>query len=325
MKIDNVFDITKKKNDSGEIILTCAPIGRQTVWFSSVSNPELYAELSALYLIMNRFTESQRGQKFRDALKNDSYPNIAKALKAAGIDDTSVITPNAETGVSELMNFFSEFQFEPNFRFLNTLIRTLNKSGEKKGKEYIYNYFALSDSPYKQEIDAKMKSPEFKSILTHLSAANTNKQINTRFKIYYGPQGTGKTFTATKEADNRCIICNSSMLPADLMEDFGFDEGNPNFHHSALWDCMEKGLPIVLDEINLLSFDSLRFLQGLLDNKEEFLYKNVKVHIKDGFKIIGTMNLSINGMTYGLPEPLIDRCEEIKSFKLTAADLLASI
>lgn len=31
MKIDNVFDITKKKNESGEIVLTCAPIGRQTV------------------------------------------------------------------------------------------------------------------------------------------------------------------------------------------------------------------------------------------------------------------------------------------------------
>ena len=42
-------------------------------------------------------------------------------------------------------------------------------------------------------------------------------------------------------------------------------------------------------------------------------------------KIIGTMNLSINGMTYGLPEPLVDRCEEMKQFKLTVDDLLNAI
>lgn len=319
-----MFDITKRK--TGEIILTCSPIGQTPFYLSSTTSADYQAELDTLYLLMNRTDERKRRDKLTESLEGDVFPILKAAFAEKGLDDLNNCAPNPEFGVTELIRFFSEFQFEPNFRFLNTLIRNLNQDGGvAKAKNYITNYFALMDSPYKLEVAAKMKSDEFKNILNHLSAATTSKSINTRLKIYYGPQGTGKTYTATKEADNRCIICNSSMLPSDLMEDFGFDEGNPNFHHSALWDCMEKGLPIVLDEINLLNFDSLRFLQGLLDNKDEFLYKNVKVKIADGFKIIGTMNLSINGLTYGLPEPLIDRCEDIKCFKLTAADLLASI
>ena len=109
------------------------------------------------------------------------------------------------------------------------------------------------------------------------------------------------------------------------MEDFAFNDGKPAFNGSILKKCITEGLPIVLDEINLLPYETLRYLQGLLDGKTEFIHKNETIHIKDGFKIIGTMNLSINGMTYGLPEPLVDRCEEMKQFKLTVDDLLNAI
>ena len=114
------------------------------------------------------------------------------------------------------------------------------------------------------------------------------------------------------------------MIPADLLQDFDFSEGQPTFKRSALREAMEEGLPIVLDEINLLPFDSLRFLQGILDGKKSFIYKGQIVNIADGFKVIGTMNLQVNGMTYGLPEPLVDRCEEMRQFKLTAKDLLSA-
>ena len=149
--------------------------------------------------------------------------------------------------------------------------------------------------------------------------------INTRFKVYFGPAGTGKTTIAQEESENRCIVCNSSMLPSDLMEDFIFKDGNPDFNPSLLWDCMEQGKTIVLDEINLLPFDSLRFLQGIVDGKTEFYYKNRPVHIHDGFQIIGTMNLSLGGMTYGLPEPLVDRCSDAKEFALSAEQLAKAI
>ena len=35
--------------------------------------------------------------------------------------------------------------------------------------------------------------------------------------------------------------------------------------------------------------------------------------------------LFINGSVYSLPEPLVDRCEQIKKFKLTAKDLVGAL
>ena len=170
-----------------------------------------------------------------------------------------------------------------------------------------------------------MKSAEFKQILKSVGSTTPTHSVNNRFKIYYGSAGTGKTTQAQKETDMRCVVCNNSMLPSDLMEDFVFIDGKATFKPSMLWRCMEEGKPITFDEINLLPFDSLRFLQGVLDGKTEFQYKGNTVHINDGFMIIGTMNLSVNGMVYGLPEPLVDRCADMQKFKLTADQLLSAI
>lgn len=245
---------------------------------------------------------------------------------------TAETTPTAEptpeemlvATIEKLINFFSEFQFEPNFRFINTLSKELAR-GKSKGYNYVNQYFELIDSPYVVEIRNKVKSPEFKDIANDFIKVAPTKTVNNRFKLYYGSQGTGKTTIAMKETDNRCMVCNSSMLPSDLMEDFIFDEGKATFKPSALWECMTQGKAIVLDEINLLPFDSLRFLQTILDGKKEFLYKGIKVEIADGFQIIGTMNLTVNGMTYALPEPLVDRCAETRKFTLSAKDLISAI
>lgn len=227
--------------------------------------------------------------------------------------------------ISKTINFFKEFEFEPNFRFINTLSFKTQKS-KTEAVSYINNYFSLIDNTYKNEIASKCKSKEFNEILDLFrDYANPSNHINQRFAVYYGSAGTGKTTLAMKESDNRCIVCNASMLPSDLMEDFVFSNGQPTFQKSNLWNCMESGLPIVFDEINLLPFDSLRFLQGILDGKKEFDYKGHKVTIADGFKIIGTMNLSIGGMIFGLPEPLIDRCADIQKFSLTAEQLLGAV
>lgn len=251
----------------------------------------------------------------KEHLLNTAVEEIADAI-SKGVDPKEAL----ERGIKNLINFFTEFDFEPNFRFLNTLAHNI-----KNGREYIENYFELTDNSYKKDIVEKMRSKEFNLVLDDIKAVAPTKTINNRFKLYYGSQGTGKTTIAQKETANRCVICNASMLPADLMEDFIFVDGKATFKKSLLWECMEKGLPLVLDEINLLPFDSLRFLQGLLDGKAEFNYKGNKVVIADGFKIIGTMNLTVNGMTYGLPEPLVDRCAEMKKFRLTEKDLVSAI
>ena len=68
---------------------------------------------------------------------------------------------------------------------------------------------------------------------------------------------------------------------------------------------MEQGKAIVLDEINLLPFDSLRFLQGILDGKSEIIYKGNVITIAEGFQVIATMNLVVNGTVFNLPSLLL--------------------
>lgn len=115
------------------------------------------------------------------------------------------------------------------------------------------------------------------------------------------------------------------MLPQDLMEDFQFIDGKAHFTPSALQNAIVNGKTITLDEINLLPFESLRFLQSILDNKTEFEYKGSVIKITEGFKIIGTMNLIVNGAVYALLEPLIDRAANLKEYKLTADSLMNAL
>lgn len=276
---------------------------------------------------------------------SDQYPKLAKFYASAKqiapedrakfveLDDIQDFLNSLADGKKEissiealkkLIDFFSEFNFEPNFRFVNSLVLSMNGK-TTCGSTYVANYFSLIDSPFKREVAEKMKSPEFKFLLEALSKSKPTKTVNNRFKVYYGSQGTGKTTKAMEETEGRCMVCNSSMLPSDLMEDFVFVDGKATFQPSALWNAMTEGAKITLDEINLLPFDSLRFLQTILDGKKEFLYKGHKVEIADGFQIIGTMNLCVNGMTYGLPEPLVDRASEMKKFSLTAENLLEAL
>lgn len=285
-------------------------------------DPARIAEAEQIYNACKKESTTERPLILQEMEEKGLLPN----LFPREINGESAIDPNivVERGLSRLIDFFTEFEFEPNFRFVNTLSHYLTKSATA-GTQYIINYFELIDSPYAPEIIEKTKSAEFKDILKSISCLTPAHSVNKRFKIYYGSAGTGKTTQAQKETENRCIVCNNSMLPSDLMEDFVFMDGKATFKPSMLWRCMEEGKPITMDEINLLPFDSLRFLQGVLDGKTEFQYKGNTVHIKDGFMVIGTMNLSVNGMVYGLPEPLVDRCANMQKFKLTAKQLMGAI
>ena len=239
------------------------------------------------------------------------------------VNNKEVKVQTIRTVCYELINFFKDFDFEPNFRFVNTLKR--NSQSIEAAQTYICNYFKLTDNQYKEDVQEKVKSQEFKNLISDLQSINTNNIINSRFKVYYGSQGTGKTTQALEESNNVVMVCHSAMLPSDLLEDFKFEEGKPAFKKSALWEAMENGTKITLDEINLLPFESLRFLQSILDNKTEINYKGQVIHIKDGFQIIGTMNLTVNGSVFNLPEPLVDRAAELKEYKLTAEQLAGAL
>ena len=288
-----------------------------------------YSAYEGFYNTMRATAFSDRPLVFKEILLTNRYPMIFGNSESTTTTSTPAIKRDPKDiligGIKHLMDFFTEFSFTPSFRFTNTFAYMACK-GEEQATEYVTNYFALMDSSYVKEVQQKVKSSEFKQIIKDIAQyGEPTSHINTRLKVYFGPAGTGKTTIAQEESENRCIVCNSSMLPSDLMEDFIFKDGNPDFNPSLLWDCMEQGKTIVLDEINLLPFDSLRFLQGIVDGKSEFYYKNRPVHIHEGFQIIGTMNLSLGGMIYGLPEPLVDRCSEAREFTLTAEQLTKAI
>ena len=269
---------------------------------------EYYPELN-----VERITYVNSPEEFTNAPVEEKTSNPAQS----NIDKKKI-----KNTLKKFIDFFSEFSFEPNYRFVNTFsyCNTISEA-----IEYTTRYFELSDSPYTNSIVEKMKSPEFNEIALELVNITPPTKINTRFKLYYGSAGTGKTTAAMKEADGNCMVCHSAMLPSDLMEDFKFEEGKAAFQPSALYKAITEGKKIVLDEINLLPFESLRFLQSILDGKKEFNYKGINVQIKDGFQIIGTMNLNVNGSVYSLPEPLVDRAEQIKKYTLTADNLLNAI
>lgn len=223
----------------------------------------------------------------------------------------------------KFIDFFSEFRFTVSARYLNTLARF--KSAEEM-QEYTVGYARLMDTEDSQSICEKVASAEFGLMCNSLLSENVEKQINKRFVVYYGDAGTGKTTKAIEENPSASVVtCNASILPDELLRTFDFNDenGNPVFKKSALRIAMEEGQTIVFDEINLLNFDCLRMLQTLLDGKEKINYNNETIQIKDGFKIIGTMNLIVNDQVYSLPQPLVDRAETIKCFTLSAKDLAA--
>lgn len=255
----------------------------------------------------------------------DDIPPVSAAAPSATsepVDKSLEFKRLAEEIGSDLLKFFSEFNYTPSFRFANTFIRSKDRAS------YVTRYFTLQNHTFAREITEKVKSGEFKAIdhkSTKLYQYSKVDSVNSRFSLYYGEPGTGKTTVAITEAE-KCVVCSSDMLPVDLMQNFAFtDEGKAAFQKSDLWKAMEDGSTIVLDEVNMLPFESLRFLQGILDNKESIDFKGFHININKNFKVIGTMNLNVNGQCIPLPAPLVDRCSDIVEYEMTPSLLAKAL
>ena len=328
MRINSTYFISSKR-DTKNII---------TNLFSEGGTIEELTSASSNYYAAQRILKVARSRSYTEATKNNalkrflkmagfSDEKIQERLFAENTDNTTDNTAAAETetvdkgvvkaAINKLIAFFSEFNFSPSYRFINSLSISFDK------KEYVKNYFLVQDHPYATEISEKIKSPEFGEIMGILEKCSPNP-INTRFELFFGEPGTGKTTQAMKIA-GKCVVCSSDMLPADLMQNFVFKDGKADFDKSDLWVAMEEGSAIVLDEVNMLPFESLRFLQGITDGKETFNFKGHEIKIHPNFKIYATMNLNVNGQTIPLPAPLVDRSYEIREFKLSADDLLSAV
>ena len=333
MKINEKFNITKRHDGT---IVTNLLTGRRRNTSYRPGDDEYYNLERVLFILRKRkikdttknnmlervynglgFTEEQKEvRKITVEVSTESEPTIVKV-------DTSVkneVPPKKilKETMQRLIDFFAEFNFSPSFRFVNTLAYTTDAN------EYVRNYFAIQDHQYANEVAEKIKSVEFEGIIKNIKTFSPTNEINSRMKIYYGEPGTGKTTQAIEEAD-KCVVCSSDMLPTDLMQNFAFAEGKAEFQKSDLWRAMENGETIVLDEINMLPFESLRFLQGITDGKSSIDYKGYHIEIKEGFKISGTMNLNVGGIAISVPAPLVDRCSEIKEFAMNAECLMNAL
>lgn len=225
--------------------------------------------------------------------------------------------------IDDYIDFSKDLEFEPSIRNINCFAYACKKSLEF-AKNYYVNRLKIVGGEW-ELAQEKVKSDEFDLLVEKFEVIRlSGNVINERLKIYFGIPGGGKTTQALKEANNNCILCNSSMLPSDLIEDFKLTDGKGNLIPSPLRHAMENGEKIVLDEIGTLTLDCLRLLQGLTDNKESFKYKDEEITIKKGFQIIGTMNLFINGTSYPLTEALGDRIcyDGLEEFKLTSKKIL---
>lgn len=257
-----------------------------------------------------------------DRVSNDKPP-VEDAPAPAPALSNSQIQSFRVNAVSRLQKFFSEFKFQPAARFVNTLARSQTVDA---ARDYVNGYVRLINNSDANDIIEKMRSPEFESVAKDIMQYPPDKQINQRLDIYFGDAGTGKTTKAIEQYPEAQVVpCNASMLPDELMRTFDFNDadGNPVFKPFSLRLAMEAGNPIIFDEINLLSFDCLRLLQTLTDSKASINYNGDTINIKPGFKIIGTMNLTVNDQVYNLPEPLVDRAATISEFKLTSKQLAA--
>lgn len=216
--------------------------------------------------------------------------------------------------ISNLINFMKEFDLQISARMLNTITKVEDIN------DYIINYAQLTGRDYK-ELAKKMESIEWEVIANGLKQIKTEKTINKRFTIYFGMAGAGKSTAAAKIAKDN-VIMHENVTPKELLFNFNFKEGQPGFYESSFAKAMREGYTILLDEINLAPFETIRFMQGLLDNKEEVTVDGVTFTIHPDFHVIGTMNEEVLGVDFFLPEPLIDRAADLKRFTLSVDTLM---
>ena len=313
MKINDKYYISARKNfietnlfgsreqitnedTSFQICVEVLRIMKKRVWDDKYKNKKMFEVLSTVFSDEEAY---ERTPLYSPTAEMDvEFPVDRYTLKSVA---------------QRLINFFSEFQISPSLRFIDTFIRTKNR------EEYVINYFKLCDSPWINEITQKVKSSEFSCICDEANKIHFNPRtkVNKHLSIFFGPAGTGKTTDAMNSAVG-CIPCSSDMDCKELLKDFKFNNGAPTFEKSDFWTAIEEGKTIVLDEINLLNRQVLQFLQALTDGKDYVDFEGTRITIHPDFKVIGTMNLIVNGMTFALSEPLVDRCSVIKDYSLTA-------
>lgn len=234
-------------------------------------------------------------------------------------------TPKAVDAVEKLNKFLSEFSYfraGVSMRLVNTFARAYDKA------EALRSYCEVSQMEDLPDLVEKMKSPEFDAVCNAFAALDKTPQpLNKRFAVFYGAPGGGKTYAAEKACADmnggtyQTMACHSGMEPADMLYEYFLEFGTNRrgYRPTALLKAMTHGCGVVLDEVNLLPMESRMFLQDILDNKSKVNIMGASVPIRDGFFVLGTMNIETGNGVQPLPLPLVDRASVVREFRTTTA------
>lgn len=234
-------------------------------------------------------------------------------------------TAPAKNAVEKLNKFLSEFSYfrsGVSMRLVNTFARAADK------KDALKSYCEVSQMEDLPDLLEKMKSPEFAEVVKAFAAlGKTPQPLNKRFAVFYGPPGGGKTYAAIKAGESinggsvDTVPCSAGMDAADMLYAYRLDykTGKRGYVPTALLTAMVSGRGVVLDEVNLLPMEARMFLQNILDNKSKVNVMGVEIPIRDGFFVLGTMNLETGLGATPLPLPLVDRAAVVREFHTSAS------
>ena len=254
------------------------------------------------------------------ATKTETKKSSAKNENAVVSKETTatpLLTSKEKQKLAEkVINFCQDFSFKPDPRLLNTI-------AFENPDDFIVNSMELAgyDSALIDVALNKFKSAEWDLIKQDLAKAKEGaRRINKRLVIFYGDAGTGKTTKAIEEIKTLGlepvkIIASATADPDDLFTTLQpAKDGKVEVVLTQLGQAMTEGRPIIIDEANLYNAEVLARLQGVTDNTDSIYDRKIKLDIKDGFKVIITMNLETNLGKNPLPNPLISRANRIEKF-----------
>lgn len=113
-----------------------------------------------------------------------------------------------------------------------------------------------------------------------------------RLYILLGETGAGKSTLAMQRFPDAITYgCSPANDPNDLMFFLANKDGKGlKPHPSQLNMAIREGHKVLLDEVNLLPYESLMFLQSITDEKESIVVGDEIVKIHPDFRILATMN-----------------------------------
>ena len=269
-------------------------------------------------------TEETKSEKPTASKPKAKASKEASAPKQTELDTPRALTKGEEQHADEVAQKVRTFCKDfaptanwPDTRQINSL-RFLSTAAE--GGQYLANCLELIGQPSDmlELCKAKCKSAEWKNIFEELKACPlSHGRFNQRLEIFYGPAGTGKTSRAIAENPTATrIVASATQDPSELFtRNVVNDHGGVDVVLTELGQAMVDGKPIIIDEVNLYQQCVMTRLQGATDGGKFLTDNGVNLTIKDGFKIVGTMNLETNLGKTALPDPLVSRAAKVEKME----------